>query len=78
MTESVIISIFKVINIAEINNMSLFDYGRSIFNYFSNDDNSDFYKRFFKWFNYYKIEKTNTSFLKDFDKSFQEFFLFDI
>jgi hypothetical protein len=74
MTESIIISIFQEANIAEINSLSLSDYGNSINNYFSDKNNTDFYKQYFKWFSHIKFEKTNTSSLKYFKKSFQDFF----
>ena len=74
MTELEILSIFQITDIAEINSLSLNDYGNSINNYFNNVINSKFYQRYFKWFNNDKFEKSNTSFLKDFDKSFQDFF----
>ncbi len=74
MTESIIAAIFQITNIAEINSLSLSDYENSIYNYFSDNNSSNFYQRYFKWFNNLKFEKTNTSFLKDFDKWFHEFF----
>lgn len=74
MTESEIESIFQITNIAEISSLSLYDYGNSMNNYFNNVNNSKFYQRYFKWFNNDKFEKSNTSFLKDFNNSFQEFF----
>ena len=74
MTESAVVSIFQIINIAEINSLSLSDYENSLNNYFSDRNSSNFYQRYFKWFDHIKFEKTNPSFLKDFDKWFCDFF----
>jgi len=74
MTESIVASIFEITNIAEINSLSLSDYENSIDNYFSDNNSPNFYQRYFKWFNHFKFEKTNTSFLKDFDKWLHDFF----
>ncbi len=74
MTESIVASIFQINNIAEINSLSLFDYENSIINYFSDNNSSNFYQQYFKWFNHFKFEKTNTFFLKDFEKWFRDFF----
>lgn len=74
MTESVVVSIFQINDIAEINNSSLFDYENSINNYFSDNHSPNFYQQYFKWFNHDEFEKTNTSFLKDFNKWFHDFF----
>ena len=75
MTESVIASIFQITDIAEINSLSLIEYRNSINNYFEDSENSNLYKRYYKWFDNSKFEKTNTSFLKEFNKSFQDFFV---
>lgn len=74
MTETDITSIFEITNIAEINSLSLIEYKTSINNYFEDNENSDLYKQYYKWFNNTKYEKTNSSFLKEFNKSFQDFF----
>ncbi len=74
MTETEIISIYDVADIAEINSLSLNEYGTSLNNYFGDKKNSNFYKRYYKWFDNSKFEKTNTSFLKEFNKSFRDFF----
>jgi hypothetical protein len=74
MTETETTSIFEITNIAELNSLSLYEYGDSINNYFDERKNSNFYQRYFKWFNNSNFEKSNTSFLKDYNKSFQEFF----
>jgi len=74
MSDSVILSIFQKTNIAEINSLKLYDYENSLTNYFSNSNNSNFYQRYFKWFDHTKFEKTNNSFLKDFKKCFCDFF----
>jgi len=74
MSDSVILSIFQKTNIAEINSLKLNDYENSLTNYFSNSNNSNFYQRYFKWFDHTKFEKTNNSFLKDFKKWFCDFF----
>jgi len=75
MNETEITSIFGIINIAEINSLSLIEYRNSINNYFEDSENSNLYKRYYKWFDNSKFEKTNTSFLKEFNKSFQDFFV---
>jgi hypothetical protein len=74
MTESFVVSIFQINNIAEVNSLSLSDYENSINNYFNNSNSSNFYQRYFKRFNHIKFEKTDTTFLKDFNKWFQEYF----
>lgn len=74
MSDSVILSIFQKTNIAEINSLKLNDYENSLTNYFSNSNNSNFYQRYFKWFDHTKFEKTNNSFLNDFKKWFCDFF----
>ena len=74
MSDSVILSIFQKTNIAEINSLKLYDYENSLTNYFSNSNNSNFYQRYFKWFDHTKFEKTNNSFLQDFKKCFCDFF----
>lgn len=74
MTKSAVASIFQINNIAELNSLSLLDYGNSIDSYFNDKNRKDFNQRYFKWFKNSKFEKTKTSFLKDFDKWFYEFF----
>lgn len=74
MIETEIGSIFEIIDIAEINSLSLIEFGNSINNYFDKKQNSNLYKQYFKWFNNSKFEKTNTTFLKEFNKSFRVFF----
>ncbi|MFX1567472.1 MAG: hypothetical protein ACFFCV_03795 [Promethearchaeota archaeon] len=74
MTETEISSIFEITDIAEINSLSLNEYGTSINNYFGDKQNSDLYKRYYEWFDHSKFEKINTTFLKEFNKSFQDFF----
>ncbi|MFX1420557.1 MAG: hypothetical protein ACFE9N_16795 [Promethearchaeota archaeon] len=74
MTESEFMSIFQIADIAEINSLSLFDYGNSLDIYFNYNNSSNFCKRYFKWFDHSKFDKTNNTYLKDFDKWFHEFF----
>ncbi|UCC18681.1 MAG: hypothetical protein JSV62_11300 [Promethearchaeota archaeon] len=74
MTESLVYPIFQIIDIAEVNSLSLIDYETSLNDYFSDNNNPKFYQQYFKWFDYIKFKKTNTSFLKDFDKWFHNFF----
>ncbi|MFX1320189.1 MAG: hypothetical protein ACFFAQ_00965 [Promethearchaeota archaeon] len=70
MSDSVVMSIFQKTNIAEINSMRLFDYENSLYNYFSDNNSSNFCQRYFKWFEHTKFDKTNNSFLSDFEKNF--------
>jgi hypothetical protein len=74
MLKSEIISVFEANKVAEMNNSKLFEYGHSLNKYFSNTNNSSAYKQYFKWFEKPKFENTNNSFIKDFKKSFCEFF----
>ncbi|MFX1316623.1 MAG: hypothetical protein ACFE9T_12220 [Promethearchaeota archaeon] len=74
MSGSVVISIFQKINIAELNSLSLFDFENSLKTYFSDESSSNFCQRYFKWFEYTKFDKTNNSFLNEFDKWFYDFF----
>ena len=76
MSDSVVVSIFQKINIAEINNLRLFDYETSLNHYFSDNNSSSFCQRYFKWFDYTKFEKNNNSFLKDFERFYNDFFFF--
>ena len=70
MSDSVVISIFQKNNIAELNSLRLFDYENSLRNYFSDKDSPNFCQRYFKWFEHTKFDKTNNSFLSDFEKNF--------
>lgn len=74
MLDSIVIDVFQKTNIAEINSLKLFDYENSLNNYFNNHNNSSIYQKYFEWFDNPKYEKNNNSFLKDFKKSFCEFF----
>ncbi len=74
MLNSTIVSIFETSDIAEMNSMKLYEYGDSLNNYFNNTNNSSAFKQYFKWFEYPKFKKANNSLLKDFKKSFCEFF----
>lgn len=74
MLKSTIISVFEANNVAEMNSPKLYEYGDSLNNYFNNTNNSNAYKQYFKWFEKPQFEKTNNSLLKDFKKSFCEFF----
>ena len=74
MTESVIVSIFQITDIAEINSLSLFDFGNSLNTYFKDTNSSTFCHRYFKWFEHSKFDKTNNSHLKDFDNWLYDFF----
>ena len=74
MSNSVVVSIFQKANIAEINNLRLYDYENSLNYYFSNKNSSNFCNRYFKWFDYTKFEKNNNSFLKDFERFYNDFF----
>ena len=74
MFDSVILSVFQETNIAEISSLELYDYENSHTNYFYNSLNSNFYQRYFEWFDHTKFEKTNNSFLEDYKKWFCEFF----
>lgn len=74
MLNATILSIFKTTDIAEMNSQKLYEYGNSLNNYFNNTNNSSTYKQYYKWFEKPKLEKSNNSLLKDFKKSFCEFF----
>jgi len=74
MLSTTILSMFKTTDIAEMNSLKLYEYGDSLNNYFNNTNNSSAYKQYFKWFEKPKLEKSNNSLLKDFRKSFCEFF----
>jgi hypothetical protein len=74
MLKSAIISVFEANNVAEMNSPKLYEYGDSLNNYFNNTNNSNAYKQYFKWFEKPKLENTNNSLLKDFKKSFCDFF----
>ncbi len=74
MLNSVIIDIFQKADIAEINSLKLYDYENSLNNYFNNETNSDFYRRYFKWFETPRFKKLNNSYLKDFRKWFSDYF----
>lgn len=74
MLKSVIISVFEANNVAEMNCPKLYEYGDSLNNYFNNTNNSNAYKQYFKWFERPKLENTNNSLLKDYKKSFCDFF----
>jgi hypothetical protein len=74
MLKSVIVSVFEANNVAEVNSSKLFEYGHSLNKYFNNTNNSNVYKQYFKWFEKPISENTNNSLLKDFEKSFCEFF----
>jgi hypothetical protein len=75
MTEIEYLSIFEITEIAEINSLSLYEYGTSINKYFNEKQDSNFYQQYFGWFEYSQFEKTNTSFIKEFNKSFRDYFL---
>jgi hypothetical protein len=70
MSDSVVVSIFQKSNIAEINSMRLFDYENSLYNYFNDENSSTICQRYFKWFEHTKFDKTNNSFISDFEKNF--------
>ena len=74
MTESEILSIYQITNIAEVNSLSLFDYGNSLNDFFKDKNSSNICHQYFKWFDHRKFDKTNNSFLKDFEKYFYDFF----
>ncbi|MFX0043650.1 MAG: hypothetical protein ACFE8L_12130, partial [Candidatus Hodarchaeota archaeon] len=59
-------------NIAEINSIKLFDYEDSLYNYFKDEDISDFCQRYFRWFEPTKFGKTNNPFLSDFKNYLKE------
>ncbi len=74
MLNSAIVSTFETSDIAEMNSSKLFEYGDSLNNYFNNTNNSHACNQYFKWFEIPKFKKTNNSLLKDFRKSFCDFF----
>ncbi|MFX0004436.1 MAG: hypothetical protein ACFE9C_11610 [Candidatus Hodarchaeota archaeon] len=74
MIDSIIVSVFQKTDIAEINSLKLYDYEHSLNNYFIEDKNSSINQQYFEWFSNPKFEKTNNSFLKDFNKWFIDYF----
>jgi len=66
--------IFQKSYIAELNSLLLFDYERSFKKYYNKNKNSNFFSKFFKWFDNSKFDKINNSFLNDFEVSFNNFF----
>lgn len=76
MIDSVSILTFQITSIAEINSSKLLDYEQSLNYYFSDNSNSKFYQRYFKWFDHSKFEKINNSFLMEFEQWFYDFFQF--
>ncbi|NVM35744.1 MAG: hypothetical protein HWN81_09125 [Candidatus Lokiarchaeota archaeon] len=67
--------IFQKSNIAELNSMLLFDYGNSLKKYYNGKKRSHIHSKFFKWFDHSKFDKTNNSFLNDFEDYFYNFVL---
>ena len=59
--------IFQKSYIAELNSMLLFDYGHSLEKYYNGKKRSNFHSQFFKWFDHSKFDKTDNSFLNDFE-----------
>jgi hypothetical protein len=74
MSDSVVISLFQKVNIAELNSLRLFDYEDSLNNYFSNNNSSNLCQQYFKWFEHTKFNETN-SHMNYFEKWFYDFFL---
>ncbi len=74
MTDSIIIVAFQITDVAEVNSLKLFDYEQSLNYYFSDESNSKFYQRYFKSLDHSKFDKTNNSFLRDFEQWFYDFF----
>lgn len=67
--------IFQKSYIAELNSMLLFDYGHSLEKYYNSKKRSNFHSQFFKWFDHSKFDKSNKSFLNDFEDYFFNFVL---
>ena len=74
MIDSIIIVAFQITDVAEVNSLKLFDYEQSLNYHFSHESNSKFYQRYFKSLDRSKFEKTNNSFLRDFEQWFYDFF----
>jgi hypothetical protein len=74
MSDSMLLSIFEKTTIAEINSFKLNDYESSLHNYFTNNNSSDFYQGFFKFFDSVLFEEINNSFLKEYKKWFCSYF----
>lgn len=68
------ILVFQKSYIAELNSLLLFDYGNSFKKYYNKEKRSSFSSKFFKWFDHSKFDKTNNSFLNDFEVYFNNFF----
>jgi len=75
MSDSDNLLIFQKSNIAELNSMLLFDYGNSLKKYYNSKKRSNFHSKFFKWFDHSKFDKSNNSFLNDFEDYFFNFVL---
>ncbi len=73
MSESDNLLIFQKSNIAELNSMLLFDYEHSLKKYYYSKKSSHFHLEFFKWFNHSKFDKTNNSFINDFEEYIDNF-----